>query len=171
VTCLWVIKRGLSCISICWPISHPMHSNRFQKTREVPTPSRGILLNQPPGIDIPISNANTNLTATMCYLEDVFHSVCGHWGSARVYHKCPNADRVGWERGCWSRQTTGSISINSSCDRCRFDLEKFTTSGTYLSVSQNKSGRMQVVVRRKSETTQQYVWKSPSGFFEWRLQH
>src|SRR3954469_15925207 len=107
----------------------------------------------------------------MCYFEDVFHSACRHWGSARVYHKCPNTDRVGWERGCWSRQTTGSISINSSCDRCNFDPEKFTTPSTYLSVSQNKSGRMLVVVRRKSGITWQHISKNPSGFFEWRLQH
>jgi hypothetical protein len=144
---------------------------QIPETREVPTYSRGVSLTQPPGIHIPTSNTNTNPTATMCYLDDVFHSACGHWGSARVYHKCPNTDRVGWERGCWSRQTTGSISINSSCDRCQFNSQKFTTPGTYLSVSQNKSGRMQVVVRRKSGTTRQYVWKRPSGFFEWRLQH
>jgi hypothetical protein len=141
------------------------------ETREVSTPSRGNSLNQPLGAHLPISKKGTNAAATMCYLEDVFHSGCGHWGSARVYHKCPNTGRIGWERGCWSRQTTGSISIDSSCNRCRFDPEKFTTPGTYLSVSQNKSGRMQVVVRRKSGTTRQYVSKSPSGFFEWRLHH
>jgi hypothetical protein len=143
------------------------HSNRLRKS----TPPRGISLNQLPGIRIPISKKDTNPTATMCHLEDVFHSVCGHWGSARVYHKCPNTDRVGWERGCWSRQTTGSISIDSSCDRCHFDPEKSTTPGTCLSVSQIKGGRMQAIVRRKSETTQQCVSKRPSGFFEWRLQH
>jgi hypothetical protein len=171
VACLWWSKRTFLHKHFAGPSRIPRNSDRFQKQREVSTPSRGILLNRPLGIHRPISKKDTNPTAIMCYLEDVFHSVCGHWGSAQVYDKCPNIDRVGWERGCWSRQTTGSISINSSCDRCHFDPEKFATPGTCLSVSQNKSGKMQVVICRKSGTIRQYVSKSPSGFFEWRLHH
>jgi hypothetical protein len=70
----------------------------------------------------------------MCYSEHVFHSVCGHWGLTRVYQKCPNADRVGFGRGCWNRQSTGSVSVNSSCDGCLFNPEATTHRGTYFSL-------------------------------------
>jgi hypothetical protein len=149
----------------------PTYSNRFQKQNKHPLRHKASYRINRQVYARQFRTQSTKPTATMCYLEDVFHSVCGHWGSARVYHKCPNTDRVGWERGCWSRQTTGSTSINSSCDRCRCDPEKFAAQSTYLSVSQNKSGRMQAVLCRKGGTTLQSIWKSPSGFFEWRLQH
>src|SRR5436305_10136495 len=68
----------------------------------------------------------------MCYSEHVFHSGCGHWELTRVYHKSPNADRVGFERGCWNRQSTGSVSVNSSCDGCLFNPEATTYRGTYF---------------------------------------
>ena len=132
--------------------------------------SRSVLLTQSSRYNY-TKTENPQTHPTMCYSEHVFHSVCGHWGSTRVYQKCPNADCIGYERGCWNRQSTGSVSVQSSCDRCLFDPESITNRGTYLSVTQAQSGRTQVVVRRKSGTIWRYTRRSPSGFFEWRLQN
>src|SRR5271154_5949029 len=69
-------------------------------------------------------NTSTQASLPMCYLEDVYYSVCGHWGKARVYSKCPNAGRDGFSRGCWNRQRTTSAREDSTCEACQASKNK-----------------------------------------------
>jgi hypothetical protein len=107
----------------------------------------------------------------MCYSEHVFHSICGHWGSTRIYQKCPNADRVGYERGCWNSQSTGSVSVNSLCDRCLFDPEAITNRGTYLSVYQAQAGKDAGLCPSKKRNYMALRSEKSPGFFGWRPQN
>jgi hypothetical protein len=58
------------------------------------------------------------LSCTMCYQDDIYHSQCGHWGK-RVYSKCANSAASKWANGCWERTTTGSAREDSQCSACR----------------------------------------------------
>lgn len=60
---------------------------------------------------------HTNLNSKMCYLEDVFHSRCGHWAEqARVYHTCAAA---GPQVYCSNKKKCGSVNEDSLCRLCR----------------------------------------------------
>src|SRR4051812_35193042 len=55
----------------------------------------------------------------MCYVEDIYHSQCGHWGqTARTYHRCASA---GSEQVCSYNKKCGSAQEDSLCKICCLD--------------------------------------------------
>lgn len=114
----------------------------------------------------------------MCYLEDIYHTKCGHWSDRpRTYHRCPSGPAFSASEPpspCYNRKSCGSRSEDSHCKRCRFmESGPPKIRGTYFSVSRNlQSGRLQVLIPtgqfakasdRSSSTAM------PSGFTGWRI--
>lgn len=58
----------------------------------------------------------------MCYLDDTFHTLCGHWGPKTVSSKCPGGetDSSSPETGCWNSQVTGSRNVDRLCPACAY---------------------------------------------------
>jgi hypothetical protein len=123
----------------------------------------------------------------MCYVEDVYHSQCGHWASQpQIYHRCSRVDKalttienkaiIG--RTCYNRKTCGSREEESRCKRCKLaDGEKLQR-GTCMSVF-TEGGRIKVLMTpdfaerlerdklQPTRTLQRKTTQSPSGFFSW----
>src|SRR5277367_452002 len=102
----------------------------------------------------------------MCYLEDIYHSRCGHWtDEPRVYYKCAAASVPGYTKQCWSRHTTGSAAEDSICRKCQPSVEKKAVpKGTWCSVSQDECGKMIVIVRSEARTSNGHsLFRRPSG--------
>ncbi len=62
---------------------------------------------------------------SMCYQEDIYHSLCGHWGK-KVYSKCANTAAGKWANGCWEIVTSGSAREDTRCSLCRSGQNSLT---------------------------------------------
>lgn len=57
--------------------------------------------------------------STMCYLEDTYHTPCGHWGLKRNYMPCAAAQsHEGLTQGCWNSTTDGTATLSTRCPNC-----------------------------------------------------
>ena len=55
----------------------------------------------------------------MCYLEETFHVICGHWGAKRNVSPCAIAHEIkGFSKGCWNAKTIGAARMNTRCASC-----------------------------------------------------
>jgi len=55
----------------------------------------------------------------MCYLEDVYYTLCGHWGEKFNYRPCGAACAPkGATYGCSNSQTTGPKQVKTLCKDC-----------------------------------------------------
>lgn len=130
----------------------------------------------------------------MCYVEDIYHSRCGHWASQpQVYHQCARIDKDtasplsrtddsrSSSRTCYNRKTCGSRSEDSVCIRCVAATRSELHRGTCMSVysqggrtkvlqSQEFATRMEDGKKRSSRELAARTPRSPSGFFSWNVQ-
>ena len=97
----------------------------------------------------------------MCYVEDIYHSECGHWSAEpRVYHRCAAAAAIpGCVTACFDRKTAGASSEDSLCKRCQLDLANIAQKqGTWLSIFDEKDGvgmtKLRVVIRPRTGTNE-----------------
>ena len=55
----------------------------------------------------------------MCRVEDVYHSVCRHWGDRRCYAPCPAfPEYKGRRHGCGNTEIIGSAMSATNCQAC-----------------------------------------------------
>jgi hypothetical protein len=133
------------------------------------------------------SDVRLNHTTPMCYIEDIYHSQCGHWSSKpQIYHHCSRGDKnlttnennaiIG--RTCYNRKTCGSREEDSRCKQCKLaDREKLQR-GTCMSVftegdrikvlrTPEFAQRIELGKQRSSRILETRTTRIPSGFFSW----
>lgn len=55
----------------------------------------------------------------MCYLEETYHALCGHWGDRFNYRPCGAAHApVGASYGCSNSQISGPRQLKTLCKNC-----------------------------------------------------
>ena len=55
----------------------------------------------------------------MCRVEDVYHSICRHWGDRRCYAPCPAyPEYKGRRHGCKNTEIIGSAMSATKCQAC-----------------------------------------------------
>jgi len=55
----------------------------------------------------------------MCYLEETYHTPCGHWGPRQNREPCASAMHHGnLTNGCWNSKVDGVNRVAKQCRRC-----------------------------------------------------
>ena len=55
----------------------------------------------------------------MCYLEDIYHSLCNHWGKPRNYAPCAAGMNFNYgSYGCHNAQKIGVANVGTKCQSC-----------------------------------------------------
>ena len=106
---------------------------------------------------------HTNFDAKMCYVEDVYHTRCGHWADKpRLYHSCAAANVTGPQKQCFNEKKCGSVQDDSYCQRCiiHADMTAGRNAGACMTVVQNE---------QRSEEVQRPT-AQPTGLFQRKLE-
>lgn len=112
----------------------------------------------------------------MCYLEDVYHTKCGHWSDVpRIYHRCAAGTLTQSGVSCFNRKSCGSSSEDTHCKRCRLDMSSTVNQrGMYMSVTRDPQRNCVKVVMGNSKNSgrQKIATQSrlPQGFSHWQTE-
>ena len=101
-------------------------------------------------------SSSSNLLCTMCYVEDVFHVKCGHWGRRRfVGEPCVRSRTVkGKPTGCFEVEVVGMSNCNQVCWLCKRLQAPSSSSTTVVSfITSTSTNSLNTVSTRQTTST------------------